>query len=141
MTLAEELSSFRNRFHESYASQHVGRTGEAAALVYRRDIRSLLLAREAEPVIDLGYGRGDFVRLLKADDFDAEGIDISPEQVAVARAVGVSQVRQGICHGGRVARRGGLVECSPNSFMAAAESPSTCRPRCLRAAAGRKCGC
>jgi hypothetical protein len=25
--------------------------------------------------------------------------------------------------------------------MAAAESPSTCRPRCLRAAAGRKCGC
>jgi SAM-dependent methyltransferase len=33
--------------------------------------------------------------LLQADGFDAEGIDISPEQAALARAAGVPRVRQG----------------------------------------------
>jgi 2-polyprenyl-3-methyl-5-hydroxy-6-metoxy-1,4-benzoquinol methylase len=95
VTVADELSSFRNRLYESYASQHAGGNGEAAALVYRRDIRPLLPAPEAGPVIDLGCGRGDLVRLLEADGFDAEGIDVSPEQVAMARAAGVRRVREG----------------------------------------------
>ena len=32
---------------------------------------------------------------MQADGFDAEGIDISPEQVSIARAAGVPRVRQG----------------------------------------------
>ena len=32
---------------------------------------------------------------MQADRFDAEGIDISPEQAALARAAGVARVRQG----------------------------------------------
>jgi trans-aconitate methyltransferase len=35
------------------------------------------------------------VQLLRADGYDAEGIDISPEQVALARRAGVHQVREG----------------------------------------------
>jgi SAM-dependent methyltransferase len=33
--------------------------------------------------------------LLQADGFDAEGIDVSPEQAALARAAGTARVRQG----------------------------------------------
>lgn len=97
MTTAS-LADVRNRLYQAYASQHVGEGGdEAAALVYRRDIRPLLPPRTAGPVVDLGCGRGDLVRLLQADGFDAEGIDISPEQAALARAAGVPRVRQGDC--------------------------------------------
>ena len=86
----------RSRLYEAYASQHAGHGGdEAAALVYRRDIRPLLPWPAAGPVVDLGCGRGELVRLLQADGFEAEGIDISPEQVALARAAGVDRVRQG----------------------------------------------
>jgi len=90
------LTDFRSRLYEAYASQCAGRGGgEAAALVYRRDIRPLLLPPAAGPVVDLGCGQGELVRLLEADGFDAEGIDISPEQVALAQAAGVTRVREG----------------------------------------------
>jgi 2-polyprenyl-3-methyl-5-hydroxy-6-metoxy-1,4-benzoquinol methylase len=90
-----DLGDLRSRLYETYASQHAGRGGdEAAPLVYRRDIRPLLPTPTAGPVIDLGCGRGELVRLLQEDGFDAEGIDISPEQVALARAAGVTRVRQ-----------------------------------------------
>jgi SAM-dependent methyltransferase len=90
------LANLRSRLYEAYASQHAGSGGdEAAGLVYRRDIRPLLPPPAAGPVVDLGCGRGELVRLLHADGFDAEGIDISPEQAALARAAGVARVRQG----------------------------------------------
>jgi 2-polyprenyl-3-methyl-5-hydroxy-6-metoxy-1,4-benzoquinol methylase len=86
----------RSRLYEAYASHHAGRGGdEAAALVYRRDIRPLLPPPLAGPVVDLGCGRGELVRLLQADGFDAEGIDISPEQAELARAAGIERVRLG----------------------------------------------
>jgi 2-polyprenyl-3-methyl-5-hydroxy-6-metoxy-1,4-benzoquinol methylase len=86
----------RSRLYEAYASQHAGiGGGEAAALVYRRDIRPLLPPPAVGPVVDIGCGSGDLVRLLQADGFDAEGIDISPEQAALARAAGTARVRQG----------------------------------------------
>jgi 2-polyprenyl-3-methyl-5-hydroxy-6-metoxy-1,4-benzoquinol methylase len=90
------LADLRSRLYETYASQHVGNgSGGAAALVYPRDIRPLLPPTAAGPVVDIGCGRGDLVRLLQADGFNAEGIDISPEQAALARAAGVAGVRQG----------------------------------------------
>lgn len=90
------LADLRSRLYEAYASQHVGRGGdEATALIYRRDIRPLLAPPAAGPVVDIGCGRGEIVRLLQADGFDAEGIDISPEQAELARAAGVARVRQG----------------------------------------------
>jgi 2-polyprenyl-3-methyl-5-hydroxy-6-metoxy-1,4-benzoquinol methylase len=90
------LADIRSRLYEAYASQHAGTgDGEAAALIYRRDIRPLLPPPAAGPVVDIGCGSGALVRLLQADGFDAEGIDLSPEQAALARAAGVARVRQG----------------------------------------------
>ena len=95
MTTAS-LADVRSRLYEAYASQHAGCGGdEAAALVYRRDIRPLPPPPPDGPVVDLGCGQGELVRLLQADGYDAEGIDISPEQAALARAAGVARVRQG----------------------------------------------
>jgi 2-polyprenyl-3-methyl-5-hydroxy-6-metoxy-1,4-benzoquinol methylase len=90
------LDNLRSRLYEAYASQHAGCDGSGAtALVYRRDIRPLLPRPSSGPVVDLGCGRGELVRLLHEDGYDAEGIDISPEQAALARSAGVARVRQG----------------------------------------------
>jgi 2-polyprenyl-3-methyl-5-hydroxy-6-metoxy-1,4-benzoquinol methylase len=93
---AANLADLRSRLYEAYASQHAGTgSSEAASLVYPRDIRPLLPPPAAGPVVDIGCGRGELVRLLQADGFKAEGIDVSPEQTALAQAAGIAHVRQG----------------------------------------------
>ncbi|HEY5395667.1 MAG TPA: class I SAM-dependent methyltransferase [Trebonia sp.] len=96
MTITDDLSALRDRLYESYASQHSG-TGSADAtrLIYLRDIRPLLPAPPAGPVADIGCGSGQLVRCLLADGYDATGIDVSPEQVALARGAGLTQVHAG----------------------------------------------
>jgi SAM-dependent methyltransferase len=86
----------RDRLYESYATQHSGAvSADATRLVYRRDIRSLLPPPSAGPVVDIGCGSGQLVRCLLADGYDAAGIDVSPEQVALAGQSGLAQVRLG----------------------------------------------
>jgi 2-polyprenyl-3-methyl-5-hydroxy-6-metoxy-1,4-benzoquinol methylase len=93
------LSSVRDRLYASYASQHSGLGSPAATgIIFRRDIRPLLPPPSAGPVIDIGCGAGQLVRCLLADGYDAAGIDISPEQVALAHADGLPQVRHGDHH-------------------------------------------
>jgi SAM-dependent methyltransferase len=90
------LGTLRERLYGVYATQHAGcGDGAAADLIYRRDIRPGLLPPTAGPVLDIGCGQGALVRLLLADGYDAEGVDVSPEQVAVARAGGLDRVRSG----------------------------------------------
>jgi len=96
VTITEDLSSLRSRLYASYASQHSGTgTVDAARVVYRRHIRPLLPSPSAGPVIDIGCGSGQLVRCLLDDGYDAAGIDISPEQVALAHMAGIHQVRHG----------------------------------------------
>jgi 2-polyprenyl-3-methyl-5-hydroxy-6-metoxy-1,4-benzoquinol methylase len=96
VTAAEDLSSLRNRLYESYASQHAGQASAAAVrLIYRRDIRPLLPPPAAGPVADIGCGAGHLVRCLLDDGYQACGIDVSPEQVALAQAAGLHQVQHG----------------------------------------------
>ncbi len=96
MTTTAGHTELRDRLYEAYASQHVGyNAGSAAGLVYRRDIRPWLPLPSAGRVIDLGCGQGELVRLLLTDGYDAEGIDVSPEQVALAQAGGLDQVHHG----------------------------------------------
>ena len=87
-------STLRDRLYEAYASQHAGcGSATATALIYRRDIRPLLPPPSAGPVIDIGCGQGELVRLLLADGYDAHGVDVSPEQVQLAHASGLDGVR------------------------------------------------
>jgi 2-polyprenyl-3-methyl-5-hydroxy-6-metoxy-1,4-benzoquinol methylase len=96
VTTVEDLSSLRDRLYESYASQHSG-TGSADAtrLIYLRDIRPLLPPPSAGAVADVGCGSGQLVRCMLADGYDATGIDVSPEQVTLAREAGLRQVQGG----------------------------------------------
>jgi 2-polyprenyl-3-methyl-5-hydroxy-6-metoxy-1,4-benzoquinol methylase len=86
----------RERLDHEYASPHAGRANvTAATLVYRRDIRPMLPPTSKGPRRDIGCGQGALVRLLMADGCDAEGVDVSPEQVALARSTGLSHVQEG----------------------------------------------
>jgi len=86
----------RDRLYEAYASQHAGRADEeAAGLIYRRDIRPVLPSADAGPVLDIGCGQGQLVRLLLADSYDAVGVDVSAQQVALAHSAGLHQVLEG----------------------------------------------
>jgi SAM-dependent methyltransferase len=96
VTIADDLSSMRDRLYGSYVSQHSGPgSADATRVIYRRDIRPLLPPPSAGPIVDIGCGAGQLVRCLLADGYDASGIDISPEQVALARRADLPQVRQG----------------------------------------------
>jgi len=64
-------------------------------LVFRRDIRPLLPPPAAGPVVDIGCGSGQLVRCLLADGYLATGVDVSSEQVALARRAGLTQVQEG----------------------------------------------
>jgi 2-polyprenyl-3-methyl-5-hydroxy-6-metoxy-1,4-benzoquinol methylase len=86
----------RDRLYEAYASQHAGLANRsAAALIYRRDIRPALPPQAAGPVLDIGCGQGELIRLMLADGYRAEGVDISPEQVALAQQAGIQSVQAG----------------------------------------------
>jgi len=86
----------RDRLYATYASHLSGcANGAAAALIYRRDIRPLLPPPSVGAVLDIGCGQGELVRLMLAEGYDAAGVDISPEQVALARSAGVNSVHAG----------------------------------------------
>lgn len=96
MTTTADRTALRDRLYQAYASQHAGcGGGTAVAMVYRRDIRPWLPWPSAGRVIDIGCGQGQLVGLLLADGYDAEGIDVSPEQVALAHTAGLDQVHHG----------------------------------------------
>jgi 2-polyprenyl-3-methyl-5-hydroxy-6-metoxy-1,4-benzoquinol methylase len=96
VTTDAETTSLRNRLYVAYASQHAGcEQGDAARLIYRRDIRPALPKPWFGPVVDIGCGQGALVRLMLADGYEASGVDVSPEQVALARAAGLDLVEEG----------------------------------------------
>jgi 2-polyprenyl-3-methyl-5-hydroxy-6-metoxy-1,4-benzoquinol methylase len=94
--VTEDLSALRSRLYESYVSQHGGcPPQDAVRMIYQRDIRPLLPAATAGPVVDIGCGEGHLVRCLLDDGYEAVGVDVSPEQVTLAHQAGLPQVRQG----------------------------------------------
>lgn len=118
MTATPGQATIRDRLYGAYTSQHAGRAGgEAIALIYRRDIRLALPPPDAGPVVDIGCGQGELVRLLLADGYDAEGIDVSPEQVAVAHAAGVERVRAGDYRGILQASAGRLAAVTATDLL------------------------
>ena len=111
-------ASLRDRLYQAYASQHAGHSGgESAAFNYRRNIRHMLPVPDAGSVLDIGCGQGELVRLLIEDGYDAEGVDISPEQVTIAHASGVSQVVQGDYRIKLTSRRGQLAAVTATDVL------------------------
>lgn len=109
VSIAGGAATRRSRLYDAYASTHAGRGGsDAAALVYRRDIRPLLPDRNAGPVLDIGCGQGALVAQLVADGFDGHGVDVSPEQVALAHTAGIATVELGEFGPVLAARQGSL---------------------------------
>jgi 2-polyprenyl-3-methyl-5-hydroxy-6-metoxy-1,4-benzoquinol methylase len=111
-------ASLRDRLYEAYASEHAGcGGGEADALIYRRDIRPALPAPGARTILDIGCGQGALVQLLLADGYEAEGVDISPEQVSIAHKSGLDRVRQGDYRDVLGARLGELAAVTATDFL------------------------
>lgn len=89
--------AFRDRLYEAYATTHAGLSDPSAVrLSAQRDILPHLPTAKDSAIVDLGCGQGLLVRWLQDTGYkNASGIDISPEQIDLARASGVQNVRLG----------------------------------------------
>lgn len=95
--------TFKNEFYRSYTSTHVNhRKGEAALErfqaefpAWKKHFGHLLPSSRQARILDVGCGRGGMVYWLNQLGYlDAEGVDLSREQVETARRLGISRVRQ-----------------------------------------------
>jgi 2-polyprenyl-3-methyl-5-hydroxy-6-metoxy-1,4-benzoquinol methylase len=96
--------TFKDRFYHSYVSTHIThRKGEATLDRLRGDFPvwdnhfgGLLPTDRDARILDVGCGHGGLVYWLSQRGYrNAEGIDLSAEQVATAERLGVGNVRQG----------------------------------------------
>jgi len=101
VTTPEPSSAFKGRFYRSYYNTHIrGRKGEASleqfavrARIYDANWSRLIPADRQARILDAGCGTGSLVWWLQRRGYaHAEGIDVSAEQVEVARELGVRNV-------------------------------------------------
>lgn len=88
------LKAFRERLYERYATTHAKRSSaRVEALAFQRDIRPHLPADRNVQIVDIGCGQGQLVRQMHLAGYvKATGVDISREQVELARASGITGV-------------------------------------------------
>ena len=93
------IADRRQRLYANYATTHSGKkTGLDEARLFARDILPHLPQgrRGEHVVIDVGCGQGRLIEQLLSHGYTlARGIDISPEQIELARAAGVANVECG----------------------------------------------
>jgi 2-polyprenyl-3-methyl-5-hydroxy-6-metoxy-1,4-benzoquinol methylase len=98
------MTEYKDRFYRAYYSSHiVPRKGEftlerfeAYARVFDRVWSGTLPADKSARILDAGCGSGSLVWWMQQRGYEqAGGIDISVEQVATARALGVRNVVEG----------------------------------------------
>jgi len=95
--------SYKDKFYAKYYSTHVLHRKGAADLeqfrqrarYYQNTLAKFFPRDKQAKIIDVGRGNGSLVWWLQQAGFtNAEGIDISPELVAVAQSLGVANVMQ-----------------------------------------------
>jgi len=87
-------SDYRGRLYETYVRTHTGTAASRSLPTLARDIGRHVPAAGVR-VLDVGCGAGELVDLLrKTGDRDVVGIDVSPEQVALARSRGLHGIEQ-----------------------------------------------
>jgi len=96
-----EAPDYRERILARYVSTHQSVSGAAAGLERRRPFLDKLVAEHSPPdtgaaILDLGCGHGAVIwAAQRAGYTNVAGVDASPEQVAAAKDLGISGVRQG----------------------------------------------
>lgn len=87
----------RSRLYAAYSTTHAGTANESSGeITFQRSILPHLPIRREVAIVDLGCGQGQLVRqLLRHGYRNSRGIDISPEQVQLAHAAGITQVELG----------------------------------------------
>lgn len=89
-----EPSNYRVRLYESYVRTHTGGTSERSLPTLAHDIGRHVPTGAAR-VLDIGCGAGQLVSLLRESGHrDVTGIDVSDEQVALARRQGILGVER-----------------------------------------------
>jgi len=94
------MTRYRARLFGAYVSAHLGTyraiSPQAVARdrrVFRAQLGRFLPARRDAAILDVGCGYGSLLHFLQHQGYtNTAGIDVSPEQVAAARALGVRNV-------------------------------------------------
>ena len=100
----QDRERLRQRIYDSYqrtTASHGNREMPLEQLhsQFRRRWRLRIPQDHSLPALDLGCGKGEFVLFLQREGFSAaEGVDVSLEQVALARSLGARNVVQGSAH-------------------------------------------
>lgn len=95
--------NYKSEFYEKYFSTHVlHRKGQPSldqfnqrAVYYQRVWGRFFPGDKNARIIDIGCGTGSLIWWLQQSGFtSAEGIDISPEQIEIARGFGITNIEQ-----------------------------------------------
>ena len=92
-----DLDQLRDRLYASYATNHAGVVGaESQVHGFRRDVLPHVPQDRNVRILDIGCGQGAYVGQLLSLGFEqTRGVDVSPEQVKIARESGLTQVTLG----------------------------------------------
>lgn len=88
---ARRKRELRSRLYVAYASTHSGRSSSLAAQYwYLRDIAPHLPEDRHAQILDVGCGQGALIAQMAESGYrNVSGIDVSPEQVALANAANI----------------------------------------------------
>jgi len=92
--------SYRDAAYGSYVGAHLDHLQQLSHAnlerqrpVYRARFLNYLPPDRSAPILDLGCGHGSFLYFLRAEGFETvEGVDVSPEQVKMARDFNIENV-------------------------------------------------
>jgi len=93
--------NYREKLYSTYVSTHTSHLYDAPTLkeirkqfpVWKSYYRRFLPKDMAAKILDIGCGNGGFVYYLKSLGYEnSSGIDISPEQVEVAKSLGIKGI-------------------------------------------------
>lgn len=110
------MTSLRRRLYGVYVSSHLGTYRDISLDAFRQDRRIFeahlarhLPADRQAPILDLGCGYGSFLHYLSRKGYgNAQGVDVSEEQIAAARRLGVERAQ--------VAEAAAFLEARPGAF-------------------------
>lgn len=94
--------NYRQRCYQSYVSTHWayghsvnGKEYELYAKVYKRRFKDIMPADKEAKIIDVACGAGNFLYFLQNEGYiNSQGIDLSEEQLELARKVGVNNLKK-----------------------------------------------